>query len=230
MSAERIKAVIFDLDGTIIKSTIDFRLMSEELVSYLLEEGIPSEILNANDAISNNLTRFREFMRKRGEDAILEKMELEMNSLFIQVELINVDRTTQVNGAEDVIRHLRREGYRIGLLTRASRTYAMKALEISRLGDRCFDVIICRDDFPASEAKPNGRAMERAAESLGVSTEECLMLGDHPIDMYCANAAGSIFVGVLSGWSDARTWTEKECGSFIESVASLPAWLRDREY
>lgn len=71
MSAERIKAVIFDLDGTIIKSTIDFRLMSEELVSYLLEEGIPSEILNANDAISNNLTRFREFMRKRGKDAIL---------------------------------------------------------------------------------------------------------------------------------------------------------------
>jgi phosphoglycolate phosphatase len=172
--------------------------------------------------------RFRKFMREGGEESSLEKMELDMNSLLIQVELMNVDETTQVSGAEDVIRDLRKGGYRTGLLTRGSRTYAMKALEISGLNDRCFDVIICRDDFPVSEAKPNGRAMERVAESLGLFPEECLMLGDHPMDMYCANAAGSTFVGVLSGWSDAQTWKGMGCGNVIESVASLPTWLRDR--
>ena len=228
MITERIKAVILDLDGTLINSMIDFRLMREKVVSYLLANGIPSDILSANDAVTSNLTRFREYMRVSGQETTLEKMELELNSLIIKVELSNADRTTQVGGAAEALRILRRAGYRTGLLTRGSRIYAMRALDVSGLKDRCFNVIICRDDFPASEAKPNGRAMDRAAESLGLSPDECLMVGDHPIDMHCANAAGSTFVGVLSGWSDAEKWREKGCRNVIESISDLPGWLRNR--
>lgn len=221
----RFKAVIFDLDGTLITSSIDFKLMRERVISYLLASGIPSEILSASDTVTSSLARFREFMKKTGEERALEDMEREINSLLIQVELADVARTTQMNGAKEVISDLRREGYRTGLLTRGSRTYALKALEIAGLDDRCFDVIVCRDDFPASETKPNGKAMERVARMLNLSSSTCLMLGDHPIDMYCSIAAGSTFVGVLSGWSDDRTWREKGCSYVIESVADLPAWL-----
>ncbi|MGD0056634.1 MAG: HAD family hydrolase [Methanomassiliicoccales archaeon] len=229
MSAETIKAVVFDLDGTLINSMIDFQLMREQVISYLLANGVPSDILNVNDTVTNNLNQFRDFMRVRKQEIMLDRMEHEMNSLLIQVELMNIDRTTQVSGAEEVIRNLRGAGYRMGLLTRGSRTYAMKALDVSGLNDRCFEVVVCRDDFSASEAKPNGRAMERAAEALGLSPKECLMIGDHPMDMQCASTAGSTFVGVLSGWSDAEKWEKKGCGNVIKSIADLPLWLRGHQ-
>jgi len=227
MSSDRIRAVVFDLDGTLINSTIDFRLMRERVVSYLLANGIPSEIVNTNDTVTNNLARFRSYMRGRGMETALEKMEIELNSLLIEVELKSVEKTTQIGGAREVLRTLRSSNHHTGLLTRGSRTYAMIALAAAGLESRCFDIVICRDDFPASEAKPNGRAMERIAESLGLSTGECLMVGDHPIDMHCALAAGSTFIGVLSGWSNAEKWKENDCRNVLQSIADLPGWLRD---
>ncbi|MDD1766938.1 MAG: HAD family hydrolase [Methanomassiliicoccales archaeon] len=227
MSSDRIRAVIFDLDGTLINSTIDFRLMRERVVSYLLANGIPSEIVNSNDTVTSNLTRFRSFMREKGSEITLEKMELELNSLLIEVELKGVEKTTQIGGAREILRTLRGSNYRTGLLTRGSRTYAMIALAAAGLQNRCFDIVICRDDFPASEAKPDGRAMKRVAESLGLSTGECLMVGDHPIDMHCAVAAGSTFIGVLSGWSDAEKWKASDCRNIVQSIANLPDWLRN---
>ncbi len=225
--SSRIKAVIFDLDGTLINSTIDFRLMRERVVSFLMSNGIPSAILSVDDSVTNNLMRFRSHMRTNGLEGTLQKMEVELNSLLIEVELKEVKKTTQVSGAREALRTLRRSNYLTGVLTRGSRTYATIALAVASLESRCFDVVICRDDFPADEAKPNGKAMERAAESLGLPTQECLMVGDHAIDMRCALAAGSAFVGVLSGWSDADRWRENDCRNVLDSVADLPGWLRN---
>jgi HAD superfamily hydrolase (TIGR01549 family) len=229
MSIDGIKAIVFDLDGTLIASSIDFRIMRDRIISFLRSHGIPEEMLDANDTVTNNLGRFRSFMKVRGQASTLEEMEPAIDSLLIEVELENVERSSQLKGAEEALETIKEDGFLIGLLTRGSRTYTMKALMSSGLDYRHFDVIVCRDDFPASDAKPNSRAMENVANSLGLSPRECLMLGDHPIDMLCARNAGSTFVGVLSGWSDDSTWKEKGCGNVIDSVASLPAWLLERK-
>jgi HAD superfamily hydrolase (TIGR01549 family) len=229
MSIDGIKAIVFDLDGTLIASSIDFRIMRDRIISFLRSHGIPEEMLDANDTVTNNLGRFRSFMKVRGQASTLEEMEPAIDSLLIEVELENVERSSQLKGAEEALEIIKEDGFLIGLLTRGSRTYTMKALMSSGLDHRHFDVIVCRDDFPASDAKPNSRAMENVANSLGLSPRECLMLGDHPIDMLCARNAGSTFVGVLSGWSDDSTWKEKGCGNVIDSVASLPAWLLERK-
>lgn len=87
MSIDEIKAIVFDLDGTLIDSSIDFKIMRERIISFLRSHGIPEEMLDADDTVTNNLGRFRSFMKARGQASILEEMEPAIDSLLIEVEL-----------------------------------------------------------------------------------------------------------------------------------------------
>ncbi len=221
----RIKGVVFDLDGTLINSSIDFMMMRRSLASYLIDNGIPSEVISLEETVSTNLARFRDYLRGRGEHPRLVELEEGVNAVLTETELRDVAAATMVDRALGTIMKLREKGYVIGLLTRGSRKYALTALDVAGLIPVLFDAIICRDDVPAGETKPNGKAMERMASELGLSPEECVMIGDHPIDQACAAAAGSAFLGVLTGWCDAKVWGENGCRSVLRSVVEVPAWL-----
>lgn len=220
-----IKGVVFDLDGTLINSSIDFMMMRTNLVSYLIEKGIPAGIVSLEQTVGTNLSRFRDYLRGRGEHPKLVELEEGVNAVLTEAELRDVAATTMVNGAARTIALLREKGYLIGLLTRGSRRYALRALDVAGLSPDLFDTIICRDDVPAGETKPNGKAMERMASELCLSPEECVMIGDHPMDQACAAAAGSAFLGVLTGWCDAKVWGNNGCQSVLRSVTEVPAWL-----
>ncbi len=220
-----IKGVVFDLDGTLINSSIDFMTMRTNLVSYLIDNGIPGSVLSLEETVGTNLSRFRDYLRGRGEHPRLVELEEGVNAVLTETELRDVAATTMVDEAAETIVLLHEKGYLIGLLTRGSRKYALRALDVAGLSPDHFDAIICRDDVPPGETKPNGKAMGRMASELGLSPEECVMIGDHPMDQACATAAGSAFLGVLTGWCDAKVWGENGCQSVLQSVVEVPAWL-----
>ncbi len=232
MSPKRLKGVVLDFDGTLVNSAIDFRAMKEALLSELVTIGIPREALDANDTIVANLTRARRSLSETGREGEIPRIENLVNRCMSEVEMRNVGKTTAIAGAREALAALRERGYRVGLLTRGTRLYISSALRVAGFSEKDFDAIICRDDFPEQEAKPNGKAMRRVAEMLGLDIAECVMLGDHPIDLECARASGSEFVGVVSGWSNETVWREKGCGMIILSIADLPGLMaaleRDR--
>jgi phosphoglycolate phosphatase len=67
--------------------------------------------------------------------------------------------------------------------------------------------------------------MERIAEKLGCRSEECVFIGDHPMDFECAKASGAKFIGVLTGSTDREKWSLAGCEAVIESIADVPKWL-----
>lgn len=229
MNLERVKAIIFDFDGTLVNSAIDFESMKKEFFLALINRGIEPEILKINDSLYENLIRVKSECRNSGKISLLKELDQIIEEVLLKAELQNVENTTLINGAKSVISLLRERGYKIGLLTRGSRTYVMKAFDVVGLSTEEFDAIICRDDFSHDEAKPNGIALTRIAARLGVDTSECVMIGDHPIDLYCAKEAKSNFIGVLSGKYDEEMWEAIGCNDIIGTVADLPRvlWILD---
>jgi HAD superfamily hydrolase (TIGR01509 family) len=160
-----IKAVIFDLDGTITQPFFDF------------------------DAIR------REMGLERNSGPVLEAMEKMMPQQRQRAEEIlhfheqrAVTGSVLNAGAERVLSSLRKAGIHIGILTRNRRS---NALAIARKHNLKFDVIVDREDGPV---KPDAFGVLRICEQFGVRPEETLVVGDYLFDLLCAKAAGAIAV------------------------------------
>jgi phosphoglycolate phosphatase len=91
------------------------------------------------------------------------------------------------------------------------------------------DASVCRDDFPEEEAKPNGKAMVRIAGMMGLRPEDCVLVGDHAMDLKCARSAPSGFVGVLSGSFKSEDWSRHGCDMVIDNVGMLPRLLLEQK-
>jgi N-acetyl-D-muramate 6-phosphate phosphatase len=75
--------------------------------------------------------------------------------------------------------------------------------------------------------KPHPHPIIWAAEQMNVQPEQCLMIGDTTVDIRAANAAGAQSVGVLCGFGEETELKEAGADLILESTALLPQALLD---
>ncbi len=223
-----LKAVIFDMDGTLIRSTIDFRKMNQGLADTLLQHGLPKDILDPSGKVNESIVRAYSYFKVHSHDGWAEALERDLNRVSLEVEMARVDETREVPGTADTLRYLRSRGIRTAVLTRGSRAYTERALLAAGLDDK-FEVVLCRDDHPLIEAKPNPVALRRVYNALDLNGDECLFIGDHDTDLLCAQGAGSPFAAVLTGSFSVEMWTPLNPDVIMDSVAELPRLLEGLE-
>jgi phosphoglycolate phosphatase-like HAD superfamily hydrolase len=104
----------------------------------------------------------------------------------------------------------------------------MRALRAAGL-EGLFHIIVCRDDHPLPEAKPNPLALRRVFEQLGIDRRQCIFIGDHESDLLCARGAETPFAAVLTGTHGHAVWGRLRPEVILGSVADLPALLEGWE-
>ena len=224
LRSDGLKAVIFDMDGTLIRTTIDFRKMNQGIAETLLKHGLPRDILDPDGKVNESIVRAYSYFKIHSQDGWAEALERDLNRVSLEVEMSRVGESREVPGTSDTLRYLRSKGIRTGVLTRGSRPYTEKALRAAGLDDG-FEVILCRDDHPLTEAKPNPLALRRVFGALELRAEECLFVGDHDTDLLCALGAGSPFAAVLTGTFTSEMWQPLNPDVIMDSVAELPRLL-----
>lgn len=218
-----IGAVVLDLDGTLIHSTVDFSLMKVQLIDELKIRGVPTDVMDPSITVTENVDRVHSYLVSSGRSQEWEVVEALVSGMMERAEMERVHLTLPVEGARETALELRRMGLRVGLLTRGSRRYATAAMAYAGL-DGIMDELMFRDDHGEREAKPNPLALRRMAGLLEVPVEECLMVGDHSIDSSCAHGAGAAFLGVLTGSFSQEDWCRIGC-RYTDSVADVPRFL-----
>jgi len=132
-------------------------------------------------------------------------------------------------GTLELLAALRSRGIRIGLVTSSSEEHFDAMLKNSRLELRPHvDQVVTRRK--SMESKPAPDLIEAAVERLGVSPEECVMVGDTPHDGEASRRAGVAFLGLLCG-GNARETLERAGAQRIyrwpsELLADLDLLLR----
>jgi HAD superfamily hydrolase (TIGR01509 family) len=177
-----IKAVIFDLDGTITQPYFDFDAIREEI-------GLPRD----GDPILEAMEHMTPSARRRAEEILHDCEDRALAA-------------SQLNpGARQTLLALRDLGIRIGVLTRNRK---QNAQAIADKHDLHFDAVVGREDGPV---KPDAFGVRHLCEHFGVRPSETLLVGDYLFDLQCAKAAGAIGVLIANHPRASRFAAEADC-------------------
>ncbi len=157
-----IKAVIFDLDGTITEPYLDFDVIRKEM-------GLTKEDGSILDVIKTLPPARRERV-----ESILARHEQEA-----------VDESSLNKGTRRSLETMRKMGLRLGILTRNRKCNALAVLEKHGLD---FEVVVGREDGPV---KPDAFGVLHICEFFGVEPCETMVVGDYLYDLLCAKEAGA---------------------------------------
>ncbi|MCS7039303.1 MAG: AI-2E family transporter [Anaerolineae bacterium] len=105
-----------------------------------------------------------------------------------------------IPGVEATLQRLK-PTYRLALVTTRDREAVGHFLQRNGLAD-LFDAVVTRDDV--RRLKPHPEPVILAAQRLGLTPQECLMVGDTAVDIQAGGAAGARTVGVLCGFGQER--------------------------
>ncbi len=213
-----IKAMIFDLDGTLVQTerlkAISYARAAVELCPYAVSQ---EEVLEAfKEVVGQSRRQVAQALVERFslEDRARERMaEFRVHApwqAFVQVRLHIYDamladpevlRNNQWPHNVDLLAQARRVGCRTGLATMSHCTQAQQVLEAINLTD-AFDFVATRDDV--ERGKPDPEIYLLVARELGVRPEQCLVIEDSPAGIEAALAAGMEVIAVTTPFTRQR--------------------------
>lgn len=188
--------VVFDLDGTLVLSPHDFDRMRREVIRIAERQGVVPGHLTIRLTIPELLGEARRELERGGApEGTLFRFEAEAMRALDAIEMEALPATTARPGAVELVRGLAGRGYRLGVLTRSSATFAREALR--RTGLLPF-VIQLRSRTDSGPSKPDPEALLLLLQALGVPPNRAVSVGDHLLDAECAARARVRFYAVLA--------------------------------
>lgn len=106
----------------------------------------------------------------------------------------------------------------------SDRTNAFIARAQAVYGIPAFSLATCED---VTKTKPDPEGILRLLSNLNVKTHEALLLGDHPVDMKAAHAAGVKSIGISHGFGSPAELKEAGAIKIVDNLATIPALIED---
>ncbi|MCE5322897.1 HAD-IA family hydrolase [bacterium] len=181
-----VDAALFDLDGTLVETNIDFPLMKRKMIELASECGVDTselmtlDILGVVDSACAVLDNQCESFRMRAM-AILE-----------EIEVGHAQKANEIPFAREMVGSLRKHDIKVGIVTRNCRRASESSLGIVGIQP---DILICRED--TTHHKPHPDPINAALSALDARASASVMVGDHTMDVACGKAAGVKTIGFL---------------------------------
>ncbi|TYS57761.1 HAD-IA family hydrolase [Sutcliffiella horikoshii] len=216
-----IRAVIFDLDGTLLDRDVSLKKFVED--QY--------ERYNQAFAHIHKNTYIDRFIELDGRGYVWKD---KVYRQLIDEFLINAHtwdellddyihhfpfHCTPFNNVESTLKRLSEDNLSLGMITNGFEVFQMNNLKALGI-DHFFQSILVSEREGIK--KPNPEIFRRAAERLQVSLKECLFVGDHPEnDVKAAKA-----VCMTTVWKKDTYWDEVDADFIIEDLRCLPTIVK----
>jgi len=198
----RTKAILFDLDGTLIDSP---KFWEQAYHDTFGPRGIAFTAAQFREFYPKGVP-LREWLEWLGVDSSLEKeIRAERDRRYEQYLRSQIE---WVSGAKDILASLRGK-LPIGIVTGSHRSYVHAIDERLPLSSSV-DVLLTDDDF---DNKAHGLRM--CIEKFGTAPEQCLYIGDMPFDRDAATVVGMDFILV------PHDYTPHALQSTVKTVSDL---------
>jgi phosphoglycolate phosphatase len=191
------RAVVFDLDGTLVDSAPD---IMAALNATLVADGVaPFDIERVKTMVGGGSRRLIErALAARGVGAETERVD-RLVEIFEKTYADNPCQDTRIfPGAATLMDMLAARGVRLGMCTPKPGAVTLRLLEALDLARR-FGAVVTGSDGLAK--KPDAAMLAATFARLGCTAEDGVMIGDSAADVGCARAAGCPVVLVSFGYT-----------------------------
>ncbi|MGQ9719575.1 MAG: HAD family hydrolase [Nitrososphaerales archaeon] len=189
-----IKAVIFDLDGTVVRFALDFIRARKEAIAEMGRRDIGVNDLSESLSLYSML----KIVKDRLDVEAFSDLEKFLWEILEKMELRAAEETDLQPDALQTLLSIKNLGLRMAIVTNNGRKATSMVIKKFGLND-FFDFVVTRED--AKELKPDGGSIKRALEILGIDSSEAVYVGDGVIDILAAEKANVISVAIPTGVS-----------------------------
>lgn len=206
------RAVLFDLDGTLLNSTeSNYRAFK-----------VVGEKMNATSKLT--LERYLEWYSPNYFE-LYEKMGIPEKdwpkaSQIWREYYISHEKPDLFPHVIDVLSYLRSKKYKLGLVTSGSVNRVNSDLERKKIRD-FFEVVVYGEGFKKEELKPSPKQLLVALEKMEETADGACYVGDTPPDIEAGRRAGMMTIAVTTGFGLAKKIEESEPDMIIDSLEEL---------
>lgn len=214
------RAILFDLDGTLIDSAPDLHAATNILLARhaLGPLTLPQVVSMIGNGVKKLVERaFAAVGRPLEADALETEHEAMIGIYGDHLTVL----TTLMPGAREAIEELRGRGVLLGVVTNKPQMPTEAILDHFHLS-RFLGAVIGGD--AGVEKKPAPDMIFAALERLGVAPEDAVVVGDSPADVGSARAAGVPVIAVRDGYTNVPV-DELDADAVIATLADLDGAL-----
>jgi len=217
MFKDKPRLVLFDLDGTLVDSVPDLAHCIDLMLTELGRQPVGE-------------ARVRAWVGHGAEALVRRALTGEMDGepdnelfqrafeLFSEFYIHNSERSRLYPGVRDGIAHLKKAECKLGCVTNKRGKFTEPLLRALGLYDE-FAIVISGDTLPRK--KPHPLPLQHAMDSLGVSADQTLMVGDSRNDVEAARAAGTAVLCVRYGYNHGEDIDNAQPDRVVDSLAEL---------
>ena len=186
------KAIIFDMDGTLVDSSITIvnaiNYVRKNLNLPPLEEGLILE--KVNDPKLNPAEYFYE----------VEAFTEEHEGWFSEYYTLNHEKELRLyQDIKELLKSLKEEGYKLAIATNSYRGSTLESLGHLNILDY-FESLACYDDV--GRGKPAPDMLEKNLKEMKIDASDALFIGDSERDMLASKTAQIDYLMINWGFSD----------------------------
>jgi phosphoglycolate phosphatase len=212
-----VKAVVIDLDGTLLDTAPDLAEAANRMLAELQLPLIEETTLKTY--IGNGVARLIKRVLTRDMDAepdaeLFAKARPIYEKHYAAVVSLN---SRPYPGVINGLDALKRAGYRLACITNKAEKFTVPLLEDTGLHDY-FELILAGDTLP--KKKPDPMPLLHACEKFGIRPDEMLLIGDSLNDTQAARAAGCHVFCVPYGYNRGQDVSALDLDAVVDTLAA----------
>ncbi len=217
------RAVLFDLDGTLVDSVPDLAAAVDGMLRQLqLPEAGESQVRNwVGNGMVNLIQRaLTGDIHFAPDHPALQRFDEALPLFQSSYDASNGQFSRLYEGVAVGLRALQQQGLRLAVVTNKPERFTLPLLEQLGIAD-CFSVIIGGDTLP--QRKPDPAPLLEAARRLQVEPAACLMVGDSRHDIEAARNTGMKVVAVPYGYNHGDDISLSQPDQLVSRIDQLVA-------
>lgn len=217
------KMVLIDVDGTLVDSVPDLTFCIDEMLKRL-DMPVRGEAA-VRQWVGNGVQRLTERALTNDLDGYPDaELLARAMPIFMELYAENTSKRSRLyDGVLEGLDFLQScEGLKIGCVTNKAEQFTLPLLTDLGIVDR-FEIIVSGDSLP--EKKPHPMPLLHAAEKLGVTPEDSIMIGDSKSDVKAARAAGFQIICMTYGYNHGEDIRKYSPDAVIDSMTELASLI-----
>ncbi|MDI9643995.1 MAG: HAD family hydrolase [Candidatus Verstraetearchaeota archaeon] len=191
------RAVIFDLDGVLVKFNIDSLRIKEDVIAYFESQGFPSGVLKPSQSFSTiKATVETHFLGKGMSRPEVTGILRRGEAMAVDHEIRAARSASLLPGVKETIKALKEGGIKCAIFT-YNNSKAVKTVLERHCLEGCFDAVVSRDQ--TENPKPSPLHLKKVLDLLNIGTGEALVVGDSEMDIKPSKELGVKVAGITTG-------------------------------